>query len=230
MTTSIGATKFHLHEPALPPFEDFCRAIRCSHDGNRGVAVHCVTESELAFTLAALQRTGTHAADRIEHASVTPDALLDDLQRLSLLVVTQSNFAFERGDDYHNDIDRSHWSWLYRLQSFERRGIPLALGSDAPFGCADPWLGIRAAATRRTASGRPFNQAERIPADRALALYLGRLTEPASPRGIGPGAVADLCLLGVPWERMLEEPSAAHVRRVWCNGQSVFDRVDQSPG
>ena len=98
------------------------------------MAVHCVTEVELVFTLAAFREAGPFAGDRIEHASVTPDALLEEISALKLIVVAQPHFVAERGDAYRAAIPAEEWPFLYRLRSFKSAGVTLAGGSDAPFG------------------------------------------------------------------------------------------------
>ncbi|MEJ2086951.1 MAG: amidohydrolase family protein, partial [Gammaproteobacteria bacterium] len=177
-----AATKIHLHESGLPPFEQLRELIRNSHARRRPVAVHCVTEVELVFALGAIEEAGSRAGDRIEHASVTPPPLLDKLRELGLLVVTQPNFIAERGDAYLDDIASDEWSWLYRARSFIHRGIPFAVGTDAPFGGADPWIAIRAAVDRTTAGGRVLGPAESLSPEAAVALFVGSPDEPDRPR------------------------------------------------
>ena len=194
-----GPTKVHLHESSLPEFAGLCRVIEKSHARGREVAMHCVTEAELAFALAAFAEAGPLPGDRIEHASLTPPALLDQIRELGLLVVTQPHFVKERGDAYLRDLPAEEHSWLYRCQSFLDRGVSLAAGSDAPFGHADPWRSMRAAVSRRTLSGLRLSPEESLTAEQALSLYLGALREPAKERRIEAGAPADLCLLDRPW-------------------------------
>ncbi len=64
-----------------------------------------------------------------------------------------------------------------------------------------------------TASGAVLGAGERIPAGRALDLYLTALDDPAGPpRRVAAGAPADLCVLAVPLEAALADPSTTHVR------------------
>lgn len=215
------ATKIHLHESDLPPFEQLRGLIQGSHARQRPVAVHCVTEVELVFALAAIEEAGTHAGDRIEHASVTSPPLLDKLRELGLLVVTQPNFIAERGDAYLNDVAADELPWLYRARSFVDHGIPLAGGTDAPFGSADPWIAIRAAVDRTTAGGRVLGPRETLSPEAALALFLGSPDEPDQPRQIAEGALADLCILDQPWERARERLGSSLVRTTLCEGRAI---------
>ncbi len=230
----IGPTKFHLHDHTLPPLDDFVLQIRRSHQHGRVIAVHCVTELALVFSLAALREAGVLPGDRIEHASVTPPTALPELRDLGLLVVTQPNFIAERGDQYRHDIQADEHEWLYRCASFTEHSIDLAAGSDAPFGRVDPWFAMQAAISRRTASGEVLGTHESLTPEAALDLFLGALDKPAIPRTLSIGATADLCLLDRPWEKLRQDllcdnAVVSRVRATICHGRLVYDRVDEPP-
>ena len=222
-----GPTKVHLHDASLPDFDSLCGLVRASHARRREVAMHCVTEVELVFALAAFRAAGSHPGDRIEHASITPPALLAQLRDLRLLVVTQPHFITERGDDYRRDLPPVEHGWLYRCRGFLDRDIPLAGGSDAPFGHADPWRAMRSAVTRQTASGYPLGEREGLAPEEALSLFLGSLNEPHRPRRIAVGAAADLCLLDRPWRDARIQLSSACVRATVQAGKLTHHSSDQ---
>ena len=222
-----GPTKVHLHDSAFPDFDGLCDLIRTSHAQRREVAVHCVTEAELVFTLAAFREAGACPGDRIEHASITPPALLSQLRELRLLVVTQPHFIAERGDAYRRDLTTAEQSWLYRCRGFLDCDIPLAGGSDAPFGHADPWRAMRAAVTRQTASAGILGEGERLTPEQALSLFLGALDEPHKPRRIAVGEAADLCLLDRPWRQARVRLDGAYVRATMQNGKIIYDSMDE---
>ena len=216
-----GPTKIHLHEAALPAFPDLCTTITASHAAGRPVAVHCVTETELVFTLAALREVGPIAADRIEHASVATDELINQISKLGITVVTQPNFLAERGDAYLREVPSVDQPGLYRCAGFIARGVPLAAGTDAPFGHADPWRAMAAAVQRRSAAGVVMNEAECLTPEQALALFLGPLERPAEPRRLVAGMVADLCLLDRPWAEVRAELSSDRVRTTLRSGAVI---------
>lgn len=222
----VGETKIHLHEAELPPFEQVVDLIRRSHARARAVAVHCVTETELVFTLAAIREARPLAGDRIEHASMTPPALLDQLRELELTVVTQPNFVAERGDAYLSDIPPKEHAWLYRCRSFLDAGVPLAAGTDIAFGHADPWAAMWAAVTRRTRAGRTLVAEEAVDPEEALGFFLGDADAPSRPRTIRPGAVADLCLLDDGWEDVRRDLGSSYVRATFIAGELVWARGD----
>ena len=230
----IGPTKFHLHDYALPPFDEFVRQIRRSHQDSRVIAVHCVTELSLVFTLAALREAGVLPGDRVEHASVTPPSALPELRDLGVLVVTQPNFVAERGDQYRLEIPADEHEWLYRCASFLANSVDLAAGSDSPFGSADPWAAMHAAVSRRTASAEILGSNEALTPEAALNLFLGSLEKPESPRTLSIGGTADLCLLDRPWVQLRQDltssiAAASAVQATICRGQLIHDRVDEAP-
>lgn len=221
---TIGETKIHLHDSSLPEFPELVEVITSSHQQNRNVAVHCVTELELVFTLSAFRVAGTSKGDRIEHASVVPPALIEQLRELELGIVTQPNFIAERGDAYIRDVPRDEHPFLYRVRSLIDVGVSVAFGTDLPFGNPDPWLAMSAATERRTLAGEYLGEAERITPESALMGFLGDLANPFTPRPISAGEPADLCLLDVPWQDLRSDLSSAHVRMTFRDGEVIYAR------
>ncbi|MGI9292416.1 MAG: amidohydrolase family protein, partial [Pseudomonadales bacterium] len=219
-----GELKIHLLESQLPEFDSLCERIDTAHDSGRAVAVHCVTITELVFTLSAFERCGVLDGDRIEHASVTPYEQLQIIQSMGLRVITQPHFVLERGDQYLNEVDAVDQPWLYRCASFINAGIPLAAGSDAPFGSADPWLAMNAAVQRQTHSGELMGGSEALSPEQALVLYLSKPESPGMGAiSIEKGMPADLCLLKNPWSQLRNDLNHKHVRRTWLAGALSYD-------
>ncbi|MDG2003703.1 MAG: amidohydrolase family protein [Novosphingobium sp.] len=225
----IGAAKLHLHEAALPEFENAVHFIRAAHDQSRAAAIHCVSEVELVFALAALEEVGTLRGDRIEHASVASPELVDRIAELGLWVCVQPHFVAERGDRYLVDVEQRHHGDLYRLRGLAEADIPLAGGSDAPFGSADPWAAMSAAMSRTTSEGRRITPNEALSAEAALALYLAAPDDLTSQRGIAIGEPADLCLLTRPWNEAKEDLGSIEVAATFVSGRLIHQRVDQTP-
>ena len=223
LQAGFGWRKFHLHDHDLPEFPGFCEAIRHSHAMNIPIAVHCVTEVSLVFTLAALREVGTLPGDRIEHASVVPEALVEQLVDADVGVVTQPHFVAERGDAYIAEMPEDTHASLYRCASLQAAGVPLAAGSDTPFGDANPWRAMDAAVHRRTASGQTLGPAEQLDPEAALALFTGHVDAPFAPRRIRPGEAADLCVLDRPWSQARSDLAAVRIRATVTGGRVVHD-------
>ena len=154
-------------DPADPRLED---ALRLGARTRLPVAVHCVDPFHTATVLqaAGALRATERGPLRIEHAAFVPPDWIPDVKRLGATVVTQPSFIAAHGDRYLADPLLEPHEWLYRLASWTRAGVPLAFGSDAPFGPADPVATLRAAAERRTASGARIGLNEALARDAAL--------------------------------------------------------------
>jgi predicted amidohydrolase YtcJ len=220
-----GAVKLVLAEAALPPFEEAVAAIRAAHAADRPVATHCVTRAELAFGVGAFDAAGARPGDRIEHAAVAPPELVERIAALGLTVVGQPHFIRERGDAYAVEVEPEDLPWLHRARGFAAAGVPLAAGTDAPFGAPDPWRAMRAAVERRTESGGLLGADEALSPERALALFTSPARSPGGlPRRVAPGEPADLCLLDRPWSAARRELCAELVAATFVAGRVVFRR------
>ena len=218
---NVGARKFHLHEAALPDFEETVASIIRAHDAKRPVAFHCVTRTDLAFALAALDAAGTHAGDRIEHASVAPPELVALMRRLGVAVVIQPNFIFERGDRYLAEVEAEDRRWLYRVKGLA--GIAVAGGTDAPFGAANPWLLMDAAVKRSTRCGFLVGEDERVSPEAALKLFLGNPRDLAGPRRrVAEGETADLVVLDRSWQAARRNLTEVRVKATMQAGRLIF--------
>jgi predicted amidohydrolase YtcJ len=225
----LGPVKLHLHEESLPDFDEFVAAMRDAHRQGRSVAVHCATEVELVFTLAAFDAAGPEYGDRIEHASVAPDTAVAEIARLGLAVVSQPHFIAERGDAYRSHVAAADQSYLYRLRAFLDAGVTLAGGSDAPFGGTNPWASMTAAVSRATPSGAQIGSSEALTPEQALDLYLRAPAALDRRRVIETGMTADLCLLDRNWQQARGDLASVAVRATWIDGRLIHNGVDQSP-
>ena len=211
---SAGPAKLLLRDHDLPDPDAVAAWIAARHATGRPVAVHCVTSDALVITLAALEQVGTLPGDRLEHASIVPPGLRDDIARLGLRVVTNPGFLHARGDAYLADVASAELPFLYPYRSLAAAGITVAAASDAPYGDPDPWQVIRAATTRTTSSGRALSPEERVSPYAALTGYLSPASTPGTPAGLDEGQRSGLCLLRRPLGDALEDPGAALVRLV----------------
>lgn len=204
-------------------------AVAAAHAAGRAVAIHCVSRVEVVVAIDALARAGSVSGDRLEHASVLPVGLEHRLRDLGVAVVTQPNFIAERGDAYVHDVDAEDLEVLYRCHTLLAAGVPVAGGTDAPFGVADPWRAMRAAVERRSDRGRLLGEGEAVTPRAALDLFLSDLHAPGSARRrVQAGAPADLCLLRSPLAHALETLDAAQVKATIIDGRVVHDVSTQS--
>ena len=221
-TLAAGPRKVILAEHDLPALDDLAAVIRAAHAADRAVAVHAASRATVVLALAALDTAGTHAGDRIEHASVAPPELVTWMARLGVTVVTQPGFVVAHGDRYLDEVEADDQPWLYRGRGFLDADVRLAAGSDAPFGPDDPWLAMRAATDRRTEGGDALGPDEGLTPEEALALFTGPAHDPGGPaRRVAPGQRADLCLLAVPWVEARRRLTADYVAATFVAGALV---------
>jgi predicted amidohydrolase YtcJ len=230
---TLGPVKVLLDDDDLPAVDDLALRIDGAHRRDRAVAVHCVTRLQLVVALAAFEQAGPAprptspasrlTGDRIEHGAVVPDELVARLAGLGLTVVTQPGFLADRGDRYLDEVDAHDRPWLYRVRGLLDAGVRVLAGSDAPFGPADPWIGVAAAVDRRAPDGRVVGPGEAVDLGTALGLY-----------GSGPlraGDPADLCVLAEPWRAVGADPAAATVVATFVGGGPVAgDPAPDRPG
>jgi predicted amidohydrolase YtcJ len=211
MGAGDAPVKFLLDDASLPTPDELAASMAAVRP--RPVAVHCVTRVQLLVTLLALDEAGPVTGDRIEHGSVIPAETMPWLARLGVTVVTQPHFPVERGREYATDVEPDDQAHLYRCRSLAEAGIPLAAGTDAPFGTADPWAAMRAAVER--AGGEAMDRRA------AMDLFAGEPRHPSRARRLTVGAVADLCLLHVPLKEALDLMSADVVRATFIGGRRI---------
>ncbi len=220
---TASSIKIILDDHNLPSLESIVDKIRFARASNRSVAVHCVTEAELALAIAAWQQEGALPGDRIEHGSIIPLDYIDIIRDLQTTIVTQSGFVWSRGDRYLHDVETSSHDDLYRCKSLMDCNIEVAGSSDAPYGPLDPWVAIKTAAHRTTVAGNALGTQERVTPEQALNMYLGMPEAPGGPpRTIDVGSPADLCLLQKPLDAALRNLTSENVFMTIIEGEIVF--------
>ena len=224
---SVGPLKLMVADHALPDVDDLAGRMRRAHADGRPVAVHCVTRTALALTLAALHLAGGLDGDRVEHGAVADPAAARELASRRIRVVTQPTLVALRGDDYWERVDPEDRPDLWRYAGLLRAGVRVAASSDAPYGDPDPWACLRAASERLTPSGRVLGADERVPVEVVLRSLLSPLDDPGGPpRRVAVGRPADLVLLDRPSREALRAPDAGQVRATFIEGRLVHGAQD----
>jgi predicted amidohydrolase YtcJ len=220
------ALKLHLHEGDYPAPAAFFHLANAAKTAGLGLAVHCVTEADIIFTLSLLEECGATRIARIEHASIVPRDLIPRLAAAGVTIVTQPHFIAERGNAYAADIPLAQQDDLYRCATLRSAGIKLGGGSDAPFGHWDPWLSMYAATTRRAPNGTLLGRDEILTPEQAIALFTTPLSDPGgAPRRIEAGQAADICLLTEKWATARRHLATVTVRATLRDGQVIHNNT-----
>jgi predicted amidohydrolase YtcJ len=196
------------------------RMIHATARRGQRVAVHCVTLGTLVAALDAFAslpaRHRRGRGHRLEHVGECPLALVREIARLDLGVVSNPAFLYWRGDAYL--AERSvPADWLYPVGSLVRAGVPVAAASDAPVTPCDPFGAMAAARSRRTRDGVVLGARDRVGGARALGLVCRAAAIVVGQRDLGrlrTGGVADIVV--VDRDPVARAAEAVRETRVLC--------------
>ena len=140
------------------------------------VAIHAVERSSFEAAVSALEYTEKQLPQfgklhRIEHGSECSPEIRSRLINLKAAVVSQPSFIYYSGERYLAQVPAGVQPWLYPFKSLLDAGIIVAGSSDSPVVPYNPLIGIYAAISRRTESGRTVLSDEAVSLGQALAMY-----------------------------------------------------------
>lgn len=235
----LGPVKIMLEE-TRSDVADARAAVEEARQAGLAVALHAVSEAEVAIAVAALLAaspkstpldvpSSARGPDRVEHGGVIPDALLPDLRAAGAMVVGQPALVHERGDLYMEEYPPQARGWLHRARSLIAAGVDYAVGSDAPVCMPAPALSLYAARRRRTPRGQLLGPQEALGPTAAVAAHtLGPARAIGLQRELGrirPGACADIVVLDPEVVEAQAIPTAqAWARLTIMNGRVVWRR------
>jgi predicted amidohydrolase YtcJ len=175
----LGAVKIMPNEAAgqiQPSQEELNLLVLDCHRSGFQLAFHAVEESTVEAAISALEYADKYNSvagrrHRIEHCAECPPRLLERLNALKAVIVTQPPFIYYSGERYLATVAASQQPWLYRIGSLLESGLVVAASSDSPVVPDNPLVGMYAAVTRRAESGQELLPGESISASQALAMY-----------------------------------------------------------
>ena len=212
-----------------PPQEEVVERVQEAAASGWPVALHAVEAEAVeaaAEAIAGARPRGPFLPHRIEHASECPDALLPKITGSGAWAVTNPAFLYHSGDRYRKDVPPERQGWLYRIGSFQKAGVPVAFGSDAPVELPAPFLGLYGATTRRSAGEEALLPQEAVPIGDALRMHTLEAAKAGGWRDLGllrEGFKADLVLLDK--DPTQAEPEALQEIKVWMTvvgGKTVW--------
>lgn len=186
----------------------------------RRIAIHATTPRAVEVALDALEAVGAPPGQRIEHAPLLPEPLLERVATGGVHVVAQPALLREVAARYERLIDAASRPALHPWRRLLDAGGALAFSSDAPVSSGSPLAAVAAASSLRPAGLAP--EQALTPAE-ALAAWTGGAARAAHfpDRGrIAVGLPADLVALSGP---LFERPQAAQVRLTVIDGVVVYD-------
>lgn len=231
----LGSIKIMLHESGgdlYPHPDDLAKMVWQVHQHGFQVAIHAVEEAPICAALEAIRQAQrrlprSDQRHRIEHCTLCPPPFLDTLAETGCVVVMQPGFLHFYGDKYAAEIDPELHDWLYRIKSFQDRGIPVVGSSDCPIAPQAPLAAMQAAMMRQSQTGISFNPAERFSLSEAISLFTSAGAwigfEENQAGRIIPGMRADLVVLDSDLTTLSPESiSSATVQTTIIDGQVVW--------
>lgn len=159
------------------------------------VAIHAVERDAVVAAALAIgdvppikAADGKLPLDRIEHCAECPPDVLELVAQSGAMVVPNPGFLHYDGERYRRTVAADVLPHLYPVGALAARGIPTALGSDAPVVEPNPWASIAASVTRQSGSGVHLGGFGVRSVAEALALHSGG-------RRITVGMPADLAVV-----------------------------------
>ncbi|MFW6075789.1 MAG: amidohydrolase, partial [Chloroflexota bacterium] len=136
---------------------------------------------------------------RIHHGYFPTEKTLELMCEHRFPALATIPFVTNLGESYVASVGEERASRTMPLRTYINAGVPLALGSDSPVTTFNPFIGIYAATTRKTVTGRVLGEDERISREEALRLYTATsawVTFEDEIKGtLRPGKLADIAVL-----------------------------------
>lgn len=147
---------------------------------------------------------------------------------LGVIPVGQPPFIAEFGDGFLEHLSPERSRLTYPLRSLLDAGIPVAGSSDSPVSSFEPLIGIQAAVTEKTMTGRDFAPAEALTVEEAIGLYTRNAAYAAFDENIKgtvtAGKYADFAVLGRdPRAVAGEEISSIPIVATMRGGEFVYE-------
>jgi hypothetical protein len=133
------------------------------------------------------------------HVYFPKEKALDIASRYNLAIAAQPTFTRTWGETVRAFVGQKRAAGFTPLRTLLDRGLTVGGGADAPITWHNPWVGIYAAATRKTEGGQVLGEEERVTVEEALRCYtLGSaaILEQETLRGsIEVGKMADFTVI-----------------------------------
>lgn len=147
-----------------------------SHREGYSIAIHAIGDAAVTQVLDAYEKAfelfpREDCRHRIEHASITNEALLTRMRKLGVIPVPQPTLVHLAGDVYVDHLAPDLLSYVFANQSFFDYGLKPAGSSDSPITPCSPLLGMYAAVSRKTVNGNVFLPNEKVSLYEALQMY-----------------------------------------------------------
>ncbi len=178
--------------------------VRRAHVAGWQIATHAMGDRAIEMTLDAYEAAQTtfprhDTRHRIEHCSLSDEALTGRIRSLGVVPVVQPELIARFGDSYVEGLGLDWASEAMPIGWFKRNAIHFGLSSDRPVVSGSPLVGVSAAMLRTTPQGLVLGEWHRLAAEDALYHYAvdaAYATFSEQDKGrLAPGFLADFTVL-----------------------------------
>jgi predicted amidohydrolase YtcJ len=217
-----------------PPQSELNEMVFEVHQAGMQVAIHAIEERAIEAACLAIKYALDKAPrkdhrHRIEHCSVCPPYLAENIARLGITVVTQPPFIYFNDERYLETVPDKQLKHLYPLRTLLNHGIKVAASSDCPIVPPNPLIGLYAAISRLGEKNHIVGRQEAVSTIDALRMYTKNAAQASfeeSIKGtITPGKLADLVVLnGDPTQLPPNELKRLQVEMTIIGGDIVWEK------
>lgn len=169
---------------------------------------------------------------RIEHAAMPTKQAIERAAEMGVGFVPQPIFLYAEIESYLNNLGAERTKQTYPVKTWLEAGIQVAFSSDAPATAwadpVNPFVGLKAAVTRKAYDGTDTGQDERIDIATAIELYTRAAQQMTRIPDIGqlkPGYHADFIILDQDiLEISPEQIDQITVEETYLGGQLVYKK------
>lgn len=156
--------------------EEFYRSVRQAHDSGCSVAVHCIGDEAMRWTLSAYERCQQEnpkpdMRHGIIHAQLTTPEIMEKMKELEVQAFAQPIFINADMEVIYDRIDAEDAAHTYNWKTMLDMGIHISGGTDAPIEPFNVMHNLYAAITRKNLDGtKSFLPEQALTAEEAVRL------------------------------------------------------------
>jgi predicted amidohydrolase YtcJ len=205
-----------------------------AHSHGLQVSTHAIGDVAITMILDAYKKAQERlprpdARHRIEHCSFCYPPLVERVVKEGVLPLMNPGFVYYFGDTLTRNYGEERMSHCFPFRSLLDGGIVVGCGSDFPVAAIDPKPIIRAALTRKTATGKSCGEKECITAAEVIYSYTAAgayLTFDENLKGtLEAGKLADIVVTDIDPTTIDDETEKVmdmKVERTILGGKTVF--------
>jgi predicted amidohydrolase YtcJ len=155
--------------------EELDWAVETAHASGLQIAVHAIGQRAVDMALDSFARLDATERERLRHRiehGYLPErpGQLRRMRELGIVWSTQPADIEELGDDWIGLFGEEALEGVVPLRTALDLGLPVQINSDFPVTSLDPFVGIRSAVTRRTATGRVLDSSQAVSVHEAFRM------------------------------------------------------------